>query len=194
MLNITCCTGVATTTTIQNQFLPFKIISVILGKIQHGGQDSITYTSSFRANDKLSTEGKIFSNCSNIAKSQRRGPTTPPPTPFPLYHDGRVTLLVHPRVKGAFRLKNDSKTEQEYEFLVCSISRAHVLHCNIQGCMYSKTNSKSPIGLKSLLERQCLDTRLGMDISRLNIRQSEVFKGFRWKGLFQRSGSYSIFV
>ena len=64
----------------------------------------IKYTSSWREDQMLSTEGKkSFRNSATYQKSKREGgggvSSTPSPT---LYHDGGMTLCVRPRVNFCF--------------------------------------------------------------------------------------------
>ena len=87
---------------------------LILGKIQDGGQDGdhcwwrhrppaaplpIKYTSSCWEDQRLSTKGKIVSNCCNISKTPGSGFHPPSPPPPICNHGGCMNLLVRPRVK-----------------------------------------------------------------------------------------------
>ena len=55
----------------------------------------IKYTLSCREDQRLSTEGKIVSEYSNISKTLGRVPSTPV---SPLYHGGGMNLRVRPSV------------------------------------------------------------------------------------------------
>ena len=96
---------------------PFLVVLtwfLILGKIQDGGLDGgldgdhcwwhhmppaapspIKYTLSCREDRRLSTEGKIVSEYSNISKPLGRVPSSPV---SPLYHGGGMNLRVRPSV------------------------------------------------------------------------------------------------
>ena len=92
---------------------PFLVVLtwfLILGKIQDGGLEGdhcwwhhmppaapppIKYTLSCREDQRLSTEGKIVSEYSNISKTLGRVPSTPV---SPLYHGGGMNLRVRPSV------------------------------------------------------------------------------------------------
>ena len=92
---------------------PFLVVLtwfLILGKIQDGGLEGdhcwwhhmppaapppIKYTLSCREDQRLSTEGKIVSEYSNISKTLGRVPSTPV---SPLYHCGGMNLRVRPSV------------------------------------------------------------------------------------------------
>ena len=63
-----------------------------------GGVTDLHYTSFCGEDQRISTEGKIFSKYCNRSKTLRREGGHQPP-PAPLYHGGGMTLHVCPRIK-----------------------------------------------------------------------------------------------
>ena len=86
----------------------FTVFTWFLDKLQDGGHvwwrhrpptapSPIKYTSSFREDQRFSTEGKIVSKYCNISNPFNHQPSTI--NPFP-YHCGGMTLPVRPGVKS----------------------------------------------------------------------------------------------